>query len=208
MKLVQSYFPEINQASIKKLVEFQELLLDWNQKVNVISRKDEENFEERHVLHSLAIQQIVNFRKNSSVVDIGTGGGFPGLPLAIVNPTVNFTLVDSIGKKIALVKDIAHELGLKNVTAVNARAEDLVDTFDYAVSRAVAPAKKLLSWIDGLMLTDKEGLVSGGIYFLKGGDLGDELREARLPVRVYDIADFYDDPFFETKQIVHYRRTR
>ena len=127
MKLVQSYFPEISQASIKKLVEFQELLLDWNQKVNVISRKDEENFEERHVLHSLAIQQIVNFRKNSSVVDIGTGGGFPGLPLAIVNPTVNFTLVDSIGKKIALVKDIAHELGLKNVTAVNARAEDLAD---------------------------------------------------------------------------------
>tara|TARA_R110001592_G_scaffold363221_3_gene681801 strand:- start:198756 stop:199385 length:630 start_codon:yes stop_codon:yes gene_type:complete len=208
LPLVQSYFPEIPQTTIKKMEEFKNLLIEWNEKVNVISRKDTENFEERHLLHSLALARVVTFRKGTRVVDIGTGGGFPGLPLAILYPEVKFVLVDSIAKKTNLVQDIATKLDLKNVTVVNGRVEDLIDVFDYAVSRAVAPAKKLLNWIDGLMLIDEKKFVTGGIYFLKGGDLKEELREAKLPARIYPIAEMYDSEFFETKKIVAFRKTK
>lgn len=208
LPLVQSYFPDIPQSTIKKMEEFQNLLIEWNEKVNVISRKDTENFEERHLLHSLSLAKVVTFRKGARVVDIGTGGGFPGLPLAILYPEVHFVLVDSIAKKINLVQDIATKLELKNVTVINGRVEDLIDAFDYAVSRAVAPAKTLLNWIDGLMLIDEKKLVTGGIYFLKGGDLKEELREAKLPAKIYPIANMFDSEFFETKKIVAFRKTK
>lgn len=171
-----------------------ELYLDWNGKVNVISRKDMDHFFERHVLHSLAILKVGKLE--GRVMDLGSGGGFPGMPLAIMCPEVQFVLVDSIAKKCRVMRDIAAALGLKNVTVINGRAEDVDDQFDMVVCRAVAPLRTLLHW-------NGDKLKKGGtIYCLKGGDLKDEIAEAGIKVQVHTIPKFFEEDFFETKKVV------
>lgn len=164
------------------------LYAEWNARINVISRKDMEHFEERHVLHSLALARVWDFAAGSRVLDVGTGGGFPGVPLAIMFPEAHFTLVDSIGKKITVVRGVCEALGLTNVEAINGRAEDIKGRFDCVVTRAVAPMQTLLSWTRGPILA------------LKGGDLTDELEG--IPHTLYNISDFFAGEFFETKKIV------
>ena len=206
--LYLSYFPELSPMQLEKLDRLEQMIREWNAQINVISRKDEANIAVRHILHSLGLAKVVQIQKGSSVVDIGTGGGLPGLPMAILFPEASFMLVDSIRKKTGVVRDMARQLDLDNVHVENDRVENLRDTFDYAISRAVAPCKKLLGWVNGLMNTDYQGLVTGGLYFLKGGDLREEIREAGLPCKQYPLSDFFEGPFFETKAVVHFKRTR
>lgn len=169
------------------------LYAEWNARVNVVSRKDIDELETRHVLHSLALARVVDL-SGASVLDVGTGGGFPAVPLAIMFPGARVTAVDSIGKKIRVVEEVSRELGLTNLTAVNARAEELPGRFDWVVSRAVAPAKTLLDWT--------AGRAEKGWIFLKGGDLGEELAQAGRDHTLYNIGEMFDDPFFETKKVV------
>ena len=171
---------------------------NWNQKINVISRKDIDHFHERHVLHSLAIAKMISFKKGDEVLDIGTGGGFPGIPLAILFPDAKFTLVDSIGKKIKVVEAIVNEIGIMNVKSINARVETITLPFDFVVSRATAPLSDLFKWSFPLLRNQPQN----GVIALKGGDLSEELRPLGKKVKIVDIATFYEEPYFETKKIV------
>jgi 16S rRNA (guanine527-N7)-methyltransferase len=198
MNPILSYFPEINAIQNNHFLLLKELYLFWNQKVNVISRKDMDNFLVHHVLHSLAIAKTVSFAKGNKILDVGTGGGFPGIPLAILFPETEFLLIDSIGKKIAVVNEITKELGLKNVRTKQIRAEELTESFDFAVSRAVTQMPKFVGWIKG-KIKPKQG---NGIYYLKGGDLGEELKEFGS-AQIFSISGFFSEDFFLTKKVVH-----
>ena len=183
-----------------------ELYRDWNSKINVISRKDIEELYERHVLHSLAIAKVCTFESGAKVVDIGCGGGFPTIPLAIMFPEVEFTAVDSIGKKITVVREVASALGLKNVTPVNARIEAVGGEFDYVVSRAVTDMKTLKGWALPKLRVGQKGSVPNGMIILKGGDLAEELGLARLRCDIYEISDWFDEEFFVTKKVIYAKR--
>lgn len=200
------YLPEITPGKEAILKEFKLRFLEWNEKINLISRKDTESFEVRHVLHSLAIAKFIRFDAGARVLDLGTGGGFPGIPLAIFFPEVSFTLIDSIDKKTKAVKDIVESLGLQNVRVVRGRAEELQEEFDYVVSRAVAPMNDLVRWTRNQLKPGQKGSLPNGWVVLKGGDLKEELVEFRKEVELQRLREWWKDEFFETKVLVYLAR--
>lgn len=196
------YFPNLLDEQQKQIAQLEELYKDWNQKINVVSRKDIDELYLRHVLHSLGIAKIQGFKDGSEVMDVGTGGGFPGIPLAILFPNVRFTLVDSIGKKIKVVDEVVEGLGLKNVKTINSRVEEVSGQFDFIVSRAVAVMPTFVHWVKGKIKKESVHDRRNGILYLKGGDLEDELKDYKT-VEVYDLVDYFKDGFFETKKVVY-----
>jgi 16S rRNA (guanine527-N7)-methyltransferase len=202
-EIVFQYFQGLNATQREQFERLRALYQDWNDKINVISRKDVGNLYVNHVLHSLAIARVSVFNPGARVLDIGTGGGFPGIPLAILFPDTQFHLVDSIGKKITVVKEVSAGLGLKNVNAQQARAEELKSNYDFVVSRAVTRLKEFYGWVKGKIKTESLHAIPNGILYLKGGDLDEELAELNRPLKVYNIADYFSEPFFETKKVVH-----
>jgi 16S rRNA (guanine527-N7)-methyltransferase len=200
---VLSYFPNLSQKAKDQLAQLLPLYEEWNSQINVISRKDLDQLYTRHVLHSLAIHKFLQFAPGSRVLDIGTGGGFPGIPLAILNPEVNFVLVDSIGKKIKVVQEVSQALGLTNVTAIHERAEKVKGPFDFVMSRAVAELRLLLQWSNGKLSKKQINALPNGIICLKGGDLTEEFKGLSKEIEVYDLQQWFADPFFETKKLVY-----
>jgi len=203
VEIVQKYFPDITPQQKEHFAALQGLYSEWNEKINVISRKDIEQLYERHVVHSLAIYKFLPFQPGSKILDIGTGGGFPGIPLAIMMPDVQFHLTDSIGKKIKVVQEVADALGLKNVKAEHIRSEQVKSKYDFVVSRAVAELKMLLAWSNGKILKDNKNALPNGLICLKGGDLKDELKEVKLQKEIYSLTDYFTEEFFETKKLVY-----
>jgi len=195
-------FPELTEKQQNQFNALKSLYEDWNAQINVISRKDTENFYERHVLHSLAIAKVITFHPDSKILDIGTGGGFPGIPLAILFPETQFILVDSIGKKIKVVNEIANSLGLKNVKGIHCRAEEIQEKFDFVVSRAVTAMPEFLKWTKGKFLSKKNHSLPNGILYLKGGDLKEELKGIK-GVKIFPVPTFFSGEFFETKAVVY-----
>ena len=202
MQIITHYFPNLTETQIEQFAKLQELYTFWNEQINVISRKDTENFYERHVLHSLGIAKVMPFVDGSEILDIGTGGGFPGIPLAILFPNCKFTLVDSIGKKIKVVNEVAQGLGLKNVKAEQKRAELVKEEFDFIVSRAVTNMPDFVKWIKDKTKKNSTHALKNGILYLKGGDLTDEFSIYQT-VQLYDLPDFFEEEFFETKKVVY-----
>jgi 16S rRNA (guanine527-N7)-methyltransferase len=205
---VDKYFPDLAPLQRERFAALGGLYGEWNARINVISRRDMEHFYERHVLHSLAIARVCAFADGARVMDVGSGGGFPGVPLAIMFPEARFTLVDSIGKKVGVIRGVCEALGLENVTAVNARAEQVVGRFDYVVSRAVTDMATFAGWVWDKIEAGQRGSLSNGILYLKGGDLTAELAAAGRPYTLYDIADFFDEEFFATKKVVYLPKRR
>ncbi|MDF3026827.1 MAG: rRNA m(7)G-527 methyltransferase [Fluviicola sp.] len=203
VELIEKYFPELTVVQKKQFEHLEELYLFWNAQINVISRKDTEEFYERHVLHSLGIAKIMEFTPGSSVLDIGTGGGFPGIPLAILFPEVQFHLVDSIGKKIKVVNEVALALGLQNVRATHARAEEIKEQFDFIVSRAVTAMPAFLPWTKGKFLKENKNPLPNGILYLKGGDLKEEMTPVKHPYKIHSLQKIFSGEFFETKAVVY-----
>lgn len=201
--IIFQYFPNLTNTQQTQFEQLRGLYEIWNDRINVISRKDVGNLYVNHVLHSLAIARVVEFRAGARVLDVGTGGGFPGIPLAILFPDTNFHLVDSIGKKITVVKEVAAGLGLKNVNAQQVRAEELKSDYDFIVSRAVTRLSEFYGWVKGKVKASSSHSLKNGILYLKGGELEEELAELKRPVDVYNISDFFQEPFFETKKVVY-----
>jgi 16S rRNA (guanine527-N7)-methyltransferase len=202
LEILEKYFPKLSKEQVEKFAELKPLYLEWNQRINLISRKDTESFNEHHLLHSLGIAKVVRFPKGSKVLDVGTGGGFPGIPLAIFFPEVHFHLIDSIGKKIKVVEAVAEALELKNVTAEQVRAEEHKEKYNFIVSRAVTRLNGFLPWVEKKLLPHDKDLSQGGMYFLKGGDLEEEIAEVRIPVKVQILSNFFDEDFFLTKKVL------
>ncbi|RNI29789.1 16S rRNA (guanine(527)-N(7))-methyltransferase RsmG [Rufibacter immobilis] len=198
--ILTHYFPELTAEQQRQFERLAELYVAWNTKINVISRKDMDNLVVNHLLHSLGIAKVVQFPAGTSVMDVGTGGGLPGLPLAILFPEVKFHLVDSIGKKIHVVQEIAQELRLHNVKASHTRAEQVPEKYDFIVSRAVARLATFYQWIQ--FSFKKESVPGQGLYYLKGGDLSEELAESGLVHEVFDLNAYFQEEFFETKKVV------
>ena len=201
VQIINKYFPNISEEQKSQFQQLETLYKDWNEKINVISRKDIDEFYERHVLHSLGIAKIMEFADGTKVLDIGTGGGFPGIPLAILFPNVEFTLVDSIGKKITVVNAVAESLGLKNVKAYHERAEKIKDKFHFVVSRAVTQMPVFLRWLKGKFEKEQFNPKHNGVLYLKGGDLGKEL--AGIKCEIYNLKDHFSEEFFDTKKVVY-----
>ncbi|PZU78872.1 MAG: 16S rRNA (guanine(527)-N(7))-methyltransferase RsmG [Chryseobacterium sp.] len=201
LELILKYFPNITGGQKKQFAELEVLYKDWNDKINVISRKDTDSLYEKHILHSLGIAKVMEFADGTKVLDIGTGGGFPGIPLAILFPNVQFTLVDSIGKKITVVKGVAESLGLKNVTAHHMRAEQLKEKFHFVVSRAVTQMPVFLTWLRGKFEKEQFNPKHNGVLYLKGGDLAEEL--AGLKCEIFSLKNYFDGEFFDTKKVVY-----
>ena len=202
-QLIQSYFPELTEKQLIQFDQLQELYEDWNSKINVISRKDMEQFYTRHVLHSLGIAKVISFQPGTKILDIGTGGGFPGIPLSILFPDTHFHLVDSIGKKITVVKDVAKTLKLSNVEAQQARAEQLVRKYDFVISRAVTRMINFYPWVKGKIKREDFNEFQNGILYLKGGEVDEEMEELDKSYVVYHLEDYFKEDFFETKKVVY-----
>ena len=202
MEAILKQFPDLSDNQILQFQKLQGLYEDWNAKINVISRKDIDELYTRHVLHSLGIAKIIDFRPGSKIMDVGTGGGFPGIPLAILFPEVDFYLIDVIAKKIRVVNEVAAGLGLKNVKAEQKRAELVKQEFDFIVSRAVTNMPDFVKWVDDKVAKKQNHELANGILYLKGGDLTEELK-AFPKATEYNLSDFFKDEFFETKKVVH-----
>ena len=203
MEIIRKYFPNLTEDQISKFSQLDELYHDWNAKINVISRKDIDNLYEHHVLHSLAIAEMIRFKPGTKVMDLGTGGGFPGIPLAIMFPETTFHLVDSIGKKIKVCQKVANALQLKNVTTQWCRAEEIKDKYHFVVSRAVMPLADLVKIIKKNISTEQINALPNGIICLKGGELEKETLPLKKQTEIYPLTDYFEEPFFETKKIVY-----
>ena len=201
--LVQSHFPNLTAKQESQFAQLKDLYEYWNERVNVISRQDIKKIYLHHVLHSLAIAKLITFKPGTSVLDIGTSGGFPGIPLAILFPEVRFYLVDSIGKKIAVVNEVVKAIGLTNVSTEKARAEELNMKVDFVVSRAVAPVKDIVHWSSKLIKKGGTNDLQNGWILLKGGDLTEEIEQSGKTADVFEISDWFEDEFFETKKVVY-----
>lgn len=204
-QLIFDHFPDLSLEQKTQFTNLADLYQDWNQKINVVSRKDIDELYLRHVLHSLGIAKLQSFLPNASVLDVGTGGGFPGIPLAILFPEVQFTLVDSIGKKIKVVEEVTLGLQLQNVTAVNSRVEEVNEQFDFIVSRAVAAMPTFVHWVKGKIKKESVHERRNGILYLKGGDLSNELKDYQT-AEIFDLTRYFEDEFFETKKLVYLPR--
>ncbi|GAA4808529.1 16S rRNA (guanine(527)-N(7))-methyltransferase RsmG [Olivibacter ginsenosidimutans] len=202
-RLIDTYFPGLSEQQQQQFERLGELYAYWNAQINVISRKDIESLYERHVLHALGIAKFITFKSGAHVLDVGTGGGFPGIPLAILFPETHFHLVDSIGKKIKVVKEVAQALALTNVRASHIRAEQVSDQYDFVVSRAVTQLKEFYPWVRQKFKKKSVHAVPNGILYLKGGDLAAEIRESKLPAELYPLSDYFHEDFFATKYIVY-----
>lgn len=202
MEEILRYFPQLTENQTEQFAKLQELYTDWNAKINVISRKDIDELYTRHVLHSLAIAKVQPFEPGSKILDVGTGGGFPGIPLAILHPESDFYLIDVIGKKIKVVQAVAEALGLKNVKAEQIRAENVKGNFDFIVSRAVTNMPDFVSWVKNKIAKTQKHELANGILYLKGGDLSEELKDYQK-ITLFEIPDFFDNEFFKTKKVVH-----
>lgn len=200
--LIFRYFPNLTGEQQDRFIQLENLYRDWNTKINVVSRKDIDELYLRHVLHSMGIAKTQEFLSGTSVLDVGTGGGFPGIPLAILFPETRFTLVDTIGKKIKVVDEVVQGLGITNVVTKNQRVEELKDQYDFIVSRAVAVMPTFVHWVRGRIKKKSAHERKNGILYLKGGDLTEELRDYRT-AQVFDLADYFSEDFFETKKIVY-----
>lgn len=202
--IILKYFPDLTPLQIERFSLLKSLYEEWNQKINVISRKDIESLYERHVLHSLGIAKYTQFASGTAILDVGTGGGFPGIPLAILYPNCNFTLVDSIGKKITVVNGVAESLGLSNVVGKHTRVQDLSDKYDFVVSRAVTAFPDFVKMVQARISTNQKNSISNGILYLKGGDFDEEIAPYSKRVIVTDLTSYFEEPFFETKKIIHW----
>ena len=203
VKLLLKYFPDLTEEQRKQFAALYELYIDWNSKINVISRKDIENLYEHHVLHSLGIARVIRFRAGSSVMDLGTGGGFPGIPLAILFPDTKFHLVDSIGKKVRVATEVANAIGLKNVTFRHARAEEEKQTFDFVVSRAVMPLADMIKIIRKNISPKQQNALPNGLICLKGGELEHETMPFKHKTSMHNLNEDFDEEFFQTKKVVY-----
>lgn len=203
MDIILKYFPELTERQREQFAALLPLYEEWNAQINVISRKDMENFYEHHVLHSLAIAKAIRFAPMTEVLDVGTGGGFPGVPLAVLFPEARFTLVDSIGKKIKVVNDVVERLGLKNTKAMQTRAEQLDGEYDFVVSRAVTTLGEFVPWVKNKISKTQYNSLRNGILYLKGGDLTNELFAFRHKVKTWDIGEWFDGEWFETKKVIY-----
>jgi len=203
MDEILKYFPDLSDLQKKQFSSLKNLYEEWNSRINLISRKDIGNFYIHHVLHSLAIAKIVTFNPCSNILDVGTGGGFPGIPLSILFPSVKFSLLDSIEKKIKVVREVSEELNLTNVNPVRMRVEDHKEKYDFIVSRAVTAFPDFVKLISKNIQTEGKNRIKNGILYLKGGDLSGELMTFLNRAVIYDIKDFFSEPFFETKRIVY-----
>src|SRR5690606_18003733 len=201
--VIYSYFPALSDKQRDQFTELGKLYPYWNAQINVISRKDISSLYLHHVLHSLGIAKLVNFTAGTQIVDVGTGGGFPGIPLAILFPEVHFHLVDSIGKKIKVVREVAAGIGLENVEAFHLRAEQLDGKYEFVVSRAVTRLAEFYPWVANKLLKKDRNAIPNGILYLKGGDLRDEINEARLKAEIYPLSEYFKEEFFETKHLVY-----
>lgn len=201
--IITKYFPNITSIQQEQIESLYPLYDEWNKNINVISRKDFSNLYIHHVLHSLSIHKLIAFKKGSKILDIGTGGGFPGIPLAILNPDSRFHLVDSIGKKIKVVKEVSTALNLSNVTTEHIRADEHKGTYDFIVSRAVTAMPQFLKWTQGKIKKKEQNAIPNGILYLKGGDLREELSSIGQKIDVYEISRWFEEDFFKEKKIVH-----
>jgi 16S rRNA (guanine527-N7)-methyltransferase len=203
MEIINKYFPDLSPGKKEKFAALGELYTEWNSKINVISRKDISELYTKHVLHSLAIAKFTSFTPGTKILDVGTGGGFPGIPLAIMFPETEFHLIDSTGKKIKVVNEVAQAVGLKNVTATHIRVEQLKGKYDFIVSRAVTAFPAFVKLCNNKLLKEQKNSISNGIIYLKGGDFNNEIKPFRKRISVIPLSSYFSEPFFETKKLIH-----
>jgi len=203
LEIIFRYFPDLTEHQKKQFKSLDELYRFWNAQINVISRKDIDNLYPHHILHSLGIAKVISFLPGEKVLDVGTGGGFPGIPLAILFPDTHFHLVDTIGKKIKVVNEVSQAIGLKNLEATHARAEQINGKFNFIVSRAVTQLKEFYPWIKGKFSKESRNTIQNGILFLKGGDLAQEIKESGLKAELIPLSDHFREEYFETKYVVY-----
>ena len=206
ISLIEKYFPSLSPTQKEQFTALYDLYAEWNAKINVVSRKDFDQLYLRHILHSLAIAKVCQFEAGARVLDVGCGGGFPSVPLAIMFPEVKFISADSIGKKITVVKGVCEGAGIKNIDARNTRVEQIAEKFDYVVSRAVTEMPAFVKWIWTKIEKGQKGTLPNGILYLKGGDLTEELKATKMPWTEYNISEFFEEEFFETKKVVYTKK--
>jgi 16S rRNA (guanine527-N7)-methyltransferase len=206
--IIFKYFPDLTAHQKQQFEQLPELYSYWNAQINVISRKDIDLLPERHVMHSLGIAKVLQFLPDERILDVGTGGGFPGIPLAILFPETQFHLVDSIGKKIKVVTEVAKAIGLNNLKAEHNRAEQVAGKFDFVVSRAVTQLKDFYPWVKNKFSNQSKNTLPNGILYLKGGDLGQEIAESKLTVQQFELSDYFSEEFFETKKVIYIKAPR